>query len=139
MTKNNINSVAPERTGWRDEALSRRHREYGFDCPAVDIDFLLIEFNKAEPVALIEYKHENAPPQYPSHPSFQALIKLGSRACIPVFAARYKSDFSSWTVVPLNKVAKNKYQRKEMSEYEYISFLYMLRDKKIPKDVLKFK
>ena len=34
--------VRPERTGWRDEKLSQRHRMWGWDCPAVDIDFLLL-------------------------------------------------------------------------------------------------
>lgn len=38
----------PERTGWRDENLSRRHREWGFHCPAVDLGFLLIEYDTGE-------------------------------------------------------------------------------------------
>jgi len=33
--------TAHERTGFRDEALSRRHREWGINCPAVDVDWLL--------------------------------------------------------------------------------------------------
>lgn len=39
-----------ERTGWRDERLSRRHREWGFDCPMVDCDFIAVEFDHKEPV-----------------------------------------------------------------------------------------
>ena len=49
-------TVKKERNGWRDEAISLRHRLWGWDCPCVDIDFLLIEFDKSLPVALVEYK-----------------------------------------------------------------------------------
>ena len=37
-------SVKPETHGFRDESISRRHRMYGFNCPAADLDFLLVEF-----------------------------------------------------------------------------------------------
>jgi hypothetical protein len=64
---------AEERTGWRDEELSLRHRLYwGRDCPAVDVDFMLsdapemfddnfrlVEYYHSKPKALIEYKHWN--------------------------------------------------------------------------------
>ena len=40
-------SVRAERTHWRDEALSERHRLWGYDCPAVDVDFLLRDLVKA--------------------------------------------------------------------------------------------
>ena len=53
MTKD----VAPERTGWRDEKISLRHRMWGFDCPAVDVDFVMVEFDRARVVAIVEYKN----------------------------------------------------------------------------------
>jgi hypothetical protein len=48
--------VRRERTEWRDLELSKRHREWGLNCPAVDIDFLMVEYYYGKPVALIDYK-----------------------------------------------------------------------------------
>jgi hypothetical protein len=120
--------VRPERSGWRDLSLSNRHRKWGWDCPAVDLDFLFLEYDKGDPVAIIEYKHEMASPQYASHPTYQAMIRLGTRANVPVFAARYKDDFSDFSVVPLNALAQKKLpERKNMTEREWVTFLYHLR------------
>ena len=129
--------VRPERTGWRDLELSKRHRMWGWDCPAVDLDFLFLEYDKGEPVALIEYKNEHAPPQFASHPTYQAMIRLGTRAGCPVFCARYKSDFSQFRVVPLNDLAKGWITRRaEMTEREFVSFLYRIRGYEAPTEML---
>ena len=130
--------VRPERTGWRDEKLSRRHRMWGWDCPAVDIDFLLLEYDTGKAVALIEYKNENAAPQYPNHPSYRALVDLGNRANIPVLACRYATDFSNFVVTPLNKFAESfvRQSKVKMTESKYISLLYKMREKDVPQDVL---
>jgi hypothetical protein len=130
--------VKQERTGWRDLALSARHRLWGWDCPAVDIDFLMIEYDNGSPIALVEYKNECAPTQYSNHPSYRAMIELGTCSKIPVLAVRYKSDFSTFTVVPLNKFAKDLLpgaERKDMTEYEYVTFLYRIRGRKLPKHI----
>ena len=120
--------VSPERTGWRDEGISRRHREWGLDCPAIDIDFLLIEYNYGKAMALVEYKHENATPQYPTHPSYKALIDLGDRAGIPVFAARYANDYSWFKVTSLNEYAKSYIPECEtMAEDEWVVLLKRVR------------
>jgi hypothetical protein len=127
-----MKEVKKERTYWRDSGLSERHRKYGWNCPAVDIDFLLIEYDKGKAVALVEYKNELAIPQYASHPSYMAIIDLGNKANIPVFACRYASDFSWFKVVPLNSIAKTKINNTIiMNEHEYISFLYQLRGYKV--------
>lgn len=120
--------VKPERTGWRDLALNDRHRRWGWDCPAVDLDFLFLEYDRGKAIALVEYKHEKAKPQYQTHPTYQAMIDLGTRAGIPVFAARYAGDFSWWKVVPLNQTAKEFLpERQTMTEREWVTFLYQLR------------
>lgn len=123
-----MQNVREERTLWRDQALSERHRQWGWDCPAVDIDFLLLEFDQGKAVALIEYKNEHAAPQHASHPSYKALIDLGDRAGIPVFAVRYADDFSWWRVSPLSRVAR-KYLTftQTITETEWVQFLYRLR------------
>lgn len=128
--------VRQERSGWRDLELSKRHRKWGWDCPAVDLDFIFLEYDKGEPVAIVEYKHEAAKPQYASHPTYQAIIRLGTRASIPVFAARYKGDFSCFTVVPLNEIAIEKLpHRRNMTEREWVTFLYELRGYTPPEEL----
>jgi hypothetical protein len=123
-------AIKQERSGWRDEAISRKHREWGWDCPAVDIDFLLLEYDRAIPVALIEYKHENAPVAHSVHPSYRALSILATRANIPFFSVRYASDFSWWLITALNELAKRILpDRVTLDESQYVQFLYQLRDR----------
>lgn len=129
--------VKKERTGWRDENLSERHRRWGWNTPCVDLDFLFLEYDKGKAVALIEYKHENARAQYASHPTYQALIDLGTRAGVPVFACRYAGDFSWFKIVSLNDIAKEWLpKRQEMTEAELVSFLYHIRGYSVPQSVL---
>lgn len=129
--------VRQERTGWRDLELSRRHRRWGWDCPAVDLDFLFLEYDRGKAVALVEYKHERAQPQYASHPTYQAMIDLGNRAGVPVFACRYRDDFSQWIVTPLNEKAKCFLPSKaDMIEAEWVKFLYKIRGYDAPRDIL---
>jgi len=127
--------VKQERTSWRDKGLSERHRLWGWDCPAIDIDFLLLEFDEGKARALVEYKNEHAKTQRTGHPSYKALIDLGDRAGVPVFACRYSDDFVKWVVFPLNEKAKPLLPPEwgtEMTEREYVSFLYELRGKEAP-------
>lgn len=123
-----MRQVKPERTGWRDEALSQRHRTWGWNCPAVDIDFLMVEYDCGKASALVEYKHERAAPQYASHPSYRTLVDLGDRARLPIFACRYSDDFTSWRVTPLNDLAKSFCpERRDMTEAQWVALLYKTR------------
>lgn len=118
--------------------MSHRHRKWGWDCPAVDLDCLFLEYDKGQPVAIVEYKHERAAPQYGSHPTYQALINLGTRAGVPVFVVRYKEDFSEWRVIPLNPLAKSKLpERITMSERQWVTFLYELRGYSPPEELFE--
>lgn len=129
--------VKKERSGWRDLALNERHRQWGWDCPVVDLDFLFLEYDRGQPVAIVEYKNEHARIQHSCHPTYQALINLGTRASIPVFASRYSDDFSKWVVVPLNEFAKQHLAVKTtMTEREWVSFLYKIRGYVAPKQLL---
>ena len=129
--------VRPERTGWRDEALYRRHRRWGWDCPAVDLDFLFLEYDRGKASAIVEYKNEHAAPQYASHPTYQAMIDLGDKAQIPVIACRYSDDFQTWKVIPLNEIAKKFLpQRAVLSEQDWVKLLYKIRGYDVPQRVL---
>lgn len=129
--------VRPERTGWRDENLSRRHRRWGWDCPAVDLDFLFLEYDRGKASAIVEYKNEHAAPQYASHPTYQAMIDLGNRAGIPVIACRYSDDFRQWKVTPLNAEAKKHIpERAVLDEAGWVNLLYKIRGYEIPQSVI---
>ena len=133
---NDARQVRKERTHWRDERLSERHRTWGWDCPVTGIDFLLLEYNNSAPSALVEYKHERATPQYVTNSSIKALSALGTQAEIPFFVCRYADDFSWWKAVPLNVFAcvfvpvERRGQSKEMTEDEWVTLLYEIRGRK---------
>ncbi|MGB9886693.1 MAG: hypothetical protein ACPLRW_06815 [Moorellales bacterium] len=130
--------VRPERTGWRDKIISYRHRLWGWDCPAVDVDFLMLEYDTAEPIALVEYKNEHAGFVKPEHPSYRALRRLADRAGVSLFVARYGSDCSWFRAMPLNRKARVLLPNAtRMTEEEWVSFLYKLRGREAPREVLE--
>lgn len=130
--------VKEERTGWRDAGLSERHRSWGWDCPALDLDFVLLEYDYGKATAIVEYKNQHAAPQYPSHPSYRALIDLGNKADIPVFGCRYADDYSWYRVAPLNQAARKYVQQQtEMSETQWVETLYRIRGNDLPDSVRK--
>jgi hypothetical protein len=133
-----LSSAKPERTGWRDAGLSGRHRLWGFKLPAVDLDFILCEFDKGKPTAIIEYKHELAKPQFSTHPSYIALSKLGDRAGLPVFVVRYSSVFEWFKVMPLNSIAKKVVpERITVDERTFVTWLYEIRGIQPPEEIFK--
>ena len=124
-------AVTEERSNWRDEMISKRHRMWGFNCPAVDIDFLAMEYSVAKPVALVEYKHFNArQPDY-QHPSYRAFrdlcdnYKFGPLPFVVVF---YWPDCWAFRAVPQNTAAAEHFDEAEtMCEFDYVAKLYRLR------------
>ena len=134
--------TANERTGWRDGDLSQHHRDFwGIDCPAVDIDFLVIEYDRCEPKALVEYKNEYAPPiDTEKSPSVKAIRRLADAAGIPVFIVRYASDFMQWKVRALNEPAAaylpdGSNCDSQMDEIGWVTVLYAVRGREVPDDV----
>ena len=127
----NQRPVRPERTGWRDQGISERHRRWGFNCPAVDLDFVLCEFDEGRPYAIVEYKCQGASPIHRSHPTLRALADLGNRAKVPVFLVVYSRDYVVFRVVGLNYLGDQKVpQARDFNEQEYVSFLLSLRGRK---------
>ena len=130
-----ISKTAPERTGWRDQGISEHHRLWGVGALAVDVDFVLLEYSWNGPAALIEYKNEYAREADYSNGSYRALAVLASGGCTPFFESRYKSDFTSYEVTPLNGIAKRYWLENgpvTMTEKEYVTFLYLLRAQPLP-------
>lgn len=132
-------TVRPERTVWRDAQFSLRHRAWGWNCPAADVDFLMIEYDNAEPRAIVEYKHESAEGQTSTHPSYKAICRLADRGQVPFFAVRYADDLSWWIVTGLNRRARDLLGETVLrffAEVEYVRFLYeKVRGRPFPNDV----
>lgn len=65
------------------------------------------------------------------------MVDLANRASVPIFGVRYALDYSWYSVTPLNAVAKLKIgSGKMMNEHEYVTFLYLLRDRVVPPEIL---
>lgn len=136
----NGRDVRAERTGWRDLGLSERHRMWGWNCPAVDLDFLFLEYDRGKASAIVEYKHENARPMSVVHPTYLALRDLADRAQLPAFVVRYGGDYSWFAVSPINDRATEALgteNSKFMSEAQWVEFLYRLRGYAPPTNVLE--
>ena len=129
MQQRSADGTRLERTGWRDAEVSARHREWGFNCPAVDLDFLMVEYNLGKPVGLIEYKHHcSIMPLNLKHPTYRALSELANCAQLPFLIAKYWKRNWSFRVIPVNDVAQQHYSNPEdMSEREFVQRLYRLR------------
>lgn len=135
-------SVRQERSFWRDTSLNLRHRQWGWDCPATDIDFL--EYDRGRSIALCEWKHERAAPYDSNDASMRARRDLADKAKVPFFVIIRANDLSWLDIVPENKKAEeimiragiqDKPYRFE-SEIKFVDFLYWLRGRPLPKDVV---
>lgn len=139
---------AEERSGWRDEALSLRHRLWGVagtseNLPMVDLDFLLIEYDKARPVGMIDYKFRDAPadvPDEPDHPSYRAVAWLADGRSLPFAIVFYRKDPWQFSVQPVNAAARTLYlhPRKLLDERTFIRSLWAMRGRPVPEQVLEF-
>lgn len=130
------NEVTSERTGWRDELISRRHRMWGFDCPAVDIDFLMLEYDHGKAAAIVEFKHERAAPVHLGHPSMRALAGLADAANIPFFLVRYTDQETWYYVTPGNaRACELLPEAMEMTEPDWIKLLYRCRGRDVPQEL----
>ena len=141
--------TAYERTGWRDEEVSGRHREWGFNCPAVDLDFLMVEYNLGAPVAVVEYKHHRARMPDLKHPTYRALCDLADNYSsaagpLPFILAFYWPEIWAFKVYPVNGVALEFYKQASefdgrsilLTERRYVRSLYALRRIAVDKRVI---
>ena len=122
--------VREERTGWRDQRISERHRQWGYDCPATDIDFLLLEYDTGKPAAIVEYKRDGASKPNLKRATYRALSILANCAKISFLIAFYWPKIWAFQVFPVNKYAKNHFKWGErFNEIEFVKMLYNLRNK----------
>lgn len=126
--------VRQERTGWRCQAISNRHRQWGYNCPAVDLDFVVAEYNHGKPVALVEYKDRHAKAPDIGHPTYCALCNLAdgySGGPLPFFIATYDPEDWWFRVLPINVKAIDHYRHlaknEVLTEQRFVRSLYLLR------------
>ena len=130
-----MNTWRTERTGWRCEAISARHGMWGFNCPCVDLDFVVAEYNHGLPVALIEYKEKHARPPDRGHPTYQALKALAdgyAAGPLPFMIVTYCNKAWWFEVTPMNSAAVAHYRHcsgERLSEQRFVRSLHLLRKK----------
>lgn len=129
-----------ERYGTRHDWLSVRHRAWGDDCPATDVDLLLIEYDARKPVALIDYKEGfDRPLTASERASLAAQRELASLAGLPFYVVRYREADATFYVEPQNELAEAAVPaalRLRLSERNYVRFLYRLRGRDVPDIIL---
>lgn len=132
-----------ERTNWRDNTLSARHRTYGYDCPATDLDFPMLEYSRAEPVALIEYKAGLTYVVDLEKATYRAMARLANGSGIPFVVALYHPQRFAFKLLAGNYHARHAItkfavgigENTMLSEREYVAWLYGLRRLELPADV----
>lgn len=132
-----MKQVTQERSGWRDRALSERHRAWGWDAPFVDFDG--IEYDDGVPLFMVEYKDEHAAPVSPQASNIRALAEVGDRARLPFFVVRYGRTPDWWFLVrPANAVARKltDLPQGKICERDYVLFRYRFAGRTCPPDVL---
>ena len=134
---------ANERHGKRDNIISEKHRRWGYNVPAVDIDFLLIEYDRAKAQAVIEYRHANG--HIRQDTSIKAITDLANRAGLPFFIVQYRyatDDGTLWKeatidtpaffrITTCNKRAEELWFTQDidtwLTEDEYVVWLHKIR------------
>lgn len=112
--------------------LSHRHREWGHDCPAVDLDFVLAEYNHGVAVAIVDYKHHLEDIASTNGRTHQVLADFhdvdGHQ--YPFFIARFWPDTWAFKVRAMNDRARLHLCTAEWqpcNEQQYVRMLYRLR------------
>jgi hypothetical protein len=126
--------TSPEARALTAQLLSDRHRRWGYDYPAVDLDFVV--YDKGIAIALIEYKNEHGAPlnlaiaSSPFRP-LGVLRNVADRAQLPFFICRYADDFASFKVRAINTIAKAILPETTLfDEVGFVHFLYELGERK---------
>lgn len=121
--------------------LSDRHRKWGDDCPMVDLDFLMCEYNHGVPVAIVDYKFHAAEITQTSVRTYETLSGFYDvdHNQVPFFIARYWPDAWAFKVKPINEAASAFFTRTmpdlaasssewmSMTEQQFVQLLYRLR------------
>ena len=93
------------------------------------------EFDRREPVAIIEYKNRRARLDS-GDANNTTLRRLADRANLPFLIVVYDTDQVQFGVVPMNNQAKDFVPEKQiLSEEKYVELLYRIRNRVMPEDI----
>jgi hypothetical protein len=103
----------------------------------LDVDLVVVEYERTRPVALIDYKRMRPRPL--SDPSLTTLARLGDMAGLPAFVVFYAPAVWRFQPVALNKVSRRTMPGIDGSlrELEYVEWLYSLRGREMPGEVAR--
>jgi len=126
---------------WRDEWISERHRTWGYELPATDIDFMLLEYSGNRPIALIEYKTIGSMKYVGTDKVMRGhapVSNLANMANLPSFIVVYDINAIKFWVLPTNNHAElevlgDNYEA--INENKFMSFLKGLRG--LPNDFIQ--
>jgi len=125
----------PERTGWRDEEISKRHRNFwGPGCHAIDLDFIMIEHHFGKVVALIDYKHHHAARPCENfreeNKNFKACASMADKSEVPFMIVYYWPPTYAVRVYPGNTIADSYFRApyQDLCERDFVSGLHQLRE-----------
>jgi len=129
---NSLSNTLPDATeNWEGEILSHRHRDWGWDCPVVDIDFIVV--NNGKPVAIVEYKNRqsfSSPSKFKFHPTGKTLSFLSDTAIpkIPLLFVYYNDRFTEFRIYPVTRGwdKYDDYFGVDLNREEYFNFLKTL-------------
>lgn len=118
--------------------LSDRHHKWGQDCPAVDLDFLLCEYNHGLSVAIVDYKHFHADIANTNSASHNAVSELYTQdgQQVPFFIARYWPGVWAFRTRAANEAARKwaidvgigwDGDWRDQTEQQFVRMLYRLR------------
>ena len=144
-------TVSKKRNHWRDEAFSERHRLWGRDCPAQDLDGIAsacglqdgwVEYDDYRPVALLELKKWPAQIRMNSA-QVRVLRNLADMAGLPAYAVQfwYSEDKETWhfRATSLNSLAVKDFGPDVQvgGERTFVHWLYSLRGREAPRELLR--
>ena len=116
---------------WDGEVLSHRHRDWGWDCPVVDIDFVVV--NNGKPAAIVEYKNRQSfstPSKFKYHPTGRTLSFLSDTMMpkIPLLFVYYNSGFNEFRIYPITRGwdKYDDYFGVDLNREDYFKFLKTL-------------
>jgi hypothetical protein len=103
------------------------------NCPAVDLDFVLLEFNHGAPVAVVDYKHcaKVNPLDDLNEWAIAAMAALYNERGehLPFFVARYWPDTWAFKVLAMNDPAREWLRESwvPMTEQAWVTLLHRIR------------
>lgn len=127
---------------WRDDRLNDWHRDNGFSYPVTGMPFLMVEYDKGEPVGLVNYirRDMQLPHGLDITGAYRAIGSLESPGVgrLPFLTARYDNHNWSYQLYAHNQEAADLlYQVSpsgvaEGTELEFAKVLYAMRGRTIP-------